>query len=795
MHGRASLRTPSWIRQRRRALVAVLAASVLLVATVVGTLARGAPGFDHHAATERLDQVLVLVEEMRAAIDRSAFDVEALAGALTSLDGAGMAAWVEREIAFEPYPGLLRGASGSLVARAGNALDQAVLLGALLEHAGYETRVAFGMLDDEQVEALLQRALLPRPAWPALGDLDRLAGALTGFAELLDVPDAHLQHELALAAAPSRAHVDDDTLLSAVAGREEALLVALREAGVELGEDTASALRSEARQYAWIEARRSPDAAWAAYHPTGFEPDAALVASRHVELGAIPSEYRHRFRFEAWIERRDGDQVERLPVMEPWEAPVAALLGEVLEYGNVPEGFTTSSLNAFDLDRVLADASAFVPRFRAQVPAGAVAFTLAGTTAAPAASGAAAASPGALMDRVAGAFGGIGRDPEPDVETTELTGHGFDLVLIAPGGHETRYRRWLLEPAAGSDGRTTGAGIDERLVRRALVRQERIALVSGALAPGFVLDMALERIVASRALLTYALAQVADPDPDAALPADAVPAAAPLGHLLLTSLFDQPLALAGDAVGFRAGPTILALGQGISAEDRLRYAVDIVSNDRRVLVAGEHGGVRIDPVAALRRGVWETLAEREALAEPEGLRGGPGVELFASADLQGPLTVVRPGDDVSAAALGMSAIAEAQILADLDRGFVVLLGSVDDRHVQGWWRVDPVTGTALGVSVDGRGQMLAEYYLKTYDAVFTVMFALKGFYDCRGLGGIAEACCLVKAHVNNLLGVGFGGAVGGVAGSSAALAFTILTGAFGADYIGGGGLGLVCPKP
>src|SRR5688572_3380542 len=41
--------------------------------------------------------------------------------------------FVAEQIRYQPYAGLLRGAEGTLMARAGNAADQAVLLAALLD--------------------------------------------------------------------------------------------------------------------------------------------------------------------------------------------------------------------------------------------------------------------------------------------------------------------------------------------------------------------------------------------------------------------------------------------------------------------------------------------------------------------------------------------------------------------------------------------------------------------------------------------------------------------------------------
>lgn len=61
---------------------------------------------------------------------------------------------------YEPYRGILRGASGTLAARAGNAVDRALLLSALLDEMLIPNRFAFARLDPASAEQLVERALL-----------------------------------------------------------------------------------------------------------------------------------------------------------------------------------------------------------------------------------------------------------------------------------------------------------------------------------------------------------------------------------------------------------------------------------------------------------------------------------------------------------------------------------------------------------------------------------------------------------------------------------------------------------
>ena len=96
--------------------------------------------------------------------------------------------FVADEIRYEPYAGILRGAVGTLRARAGNSVDKALLLAALLDASQVHYRFASGPLDAAASTALL--AALPadvagvrRSALPVAPD----AGAPDPVRQLIDL--------------------------------------------------------------------------------------------------------------------------------------------------------------------------------------------------------------------------------------------------------------------------------------------------------------------------------------------------------------------------------------------------------------------------------------------------------------------------------------------------------------------------------------------------------------------------------------------------------------------------------
>lgn len=68
--------------------------------------------------------------------------------------------WLESNVRWVPYRGTLKGVTGTLASRQGNALDRSLLLAELLEQAGYETRLARTTLDTVVSKTLVDRELV-----------------------------------------------------------------------------------------------------------------------------------------------------------------------------------------------------------------------------------------------------------------------------------------------------------------------------------------------------------------------------------------------------------------------------------------------------------------------------------------------------------------------------------------------------------------------------------------------------------------------------------------------------------
>ncbi len=99
-----------------------------------------------------------MMKEELAKPESRPHDVRARA-AMLGFDPMRMFEFVQKEIRFEPYPGIQRGPAGVLVSGAGNSADKAFLLMELLRAGGHPARMVWGRASREQEEELVRNAI------------------------------------------------------------------------------------------------------------------------------------------------------------------------------------------------------------------------------------------------------------------------------------------------------------------------------------------------------------------------------------------------------------------------------------------------------------------------------------------------------------------------------------------------------------------------------------------------------------------------------------------------------------
>jgi len=177
-----------------RKLVSYLVILTLTFSPLAAYPSTGAASQDqeYKAALSRLDDFMSMLSQLRTFIDRSQFETDALLEKL-NFDAVEIIGFVSKEIQFEQYPGLLRGVQGTLMSRAGNSLDQSVLLAALLNDSGYEASIKRATLTDQQAESLIQQITTKRSKLLPLVDNISSKELIKKMMQAVNLPKAKIE--------------------------------------------------------------------------------------------------------------------------------------------------------------------------------------------------------------------------------------------------------------------------------------------------------------------------------------------------------------------------------------------------------------------------------------------------------------------------------------------------------------------------------------------------------------------------------------------------------------------------
>lgn len=799
-------RSPSELRGRllrsvvgpsKQALTLLLAAALALPAHGLtapapssGATATGPAAFDRAERERRLTATLAAIGDLRNALNRAEFDTEALLESL-DYDPEAIIDFVRDEIRFEPYEGLLRGVQGTLMSRAGNTLDQSLLLAFLLGEAGADARLAHGTLDPEQA-LLLVRSLRGQPPPVPANDLSDLRSHIEKLAQVAGADNATT--DTIMQSIDNARTLQELPIWTAAEAGRDYLQEHLSQAGITLEPaDAEPQLAAQSLGYFWVEYKDGAASRWERVHtlPAGDAFDEQAVPALEYFTDTVPERFQHRLRLSAKLERQAGGKTEVVDLMHPWERPVANMTGKRLSFANQPNGIK-SLQDLEDLNLVEARTTLLIPNLNDAPAPGAQAFDLRGRTIALSAlqmdgMGAAALfqTTGDKTLDAADALAGlsIGK-PRKDAATAaySLRRVWLEYISIHPNGTERVDERtiWQAPPAMSP---TVPAMLWE------LATPHGIGLASSAYPASYLLDLELSRLQSLAPLLQWALAaqdipagHPLPPQPDLGASAMGFP------ELAYLSQFDAGInAEAGSLLAYRAEPTIVVTRQGLRNAQGQTTAfadVDIVHNRRSVL-RRDASSIQTAPLHAMRLGAWDTLVEQVELEKRLPMLIGAVSAPVISANRmyrdpahrnQAPL-ILQHLEDL--AALPDNKLDDASRLAleeDLQRGYLVAMETPAHPHPLVWWRVNPTTGETLGRALDGRGQSMTE----AGTALMLISIPIStvvGTGICYGSNNSCSfAQCLATAYITASVGAAIGAqaslaiGIGGLIGALGAIA-------------------------
>jgi hypothetical protein len=221
--------------------------------------------------------------------------------------------FVADEIRYQPYAGLLRGPEGTLMARAGNSVDQAALLAALLRASGMEVRFATGPLEGATVTSMLQAATMDASTLRR-----ELAVALTGTGDG-GRPLGTVELDPASRELLDEARRTSDSVVAwardAVLETSTIIETALADAGIALPAAATGLPGSEVDGHVWVQAAAGP--VWRDLDPSlpGALPGevGSEAPTVHAEL---PDSLRHRLTFRVISEISVGGALSEETVLD-----------------------------------------------------------------------------------------------------------------------------------------------------------------------------------------------------------------------------------------------------------------------------------------------------------------------------------------------------------------------------------------------------------------------------------------------------------------------------------------------
>lgn len=578
--------------------------------------------------------------------------------------------FVRDQVAYEPYAGCLRGPRGTLLALAGNGVDRASLLAAMLASAKQRVRFAQGRLPDDRARELVASVFVERAG--AASAVPPAAGAGKAAAD-------------ALAAGVSR----DGRLLA----------TSLREAGFPARAETTTleSLVREAGDHWWVQWWR--DGEWVDLDPSfGSAAPGTTYVKAAATFDTLPEALFHRVELVVRVEEYTGAQPSTRDVLK-YSATAADLSGADLVLVHVAERSRPgggSGLGAFAPGSGATGQVKPLLIVNGQQVEGAPFWQKA---------------PRASAGLGFGGLLGGGEEPAPAADVAVAVAESVQIDFAAPGGARESVVRELFDlagPALRAKGQTLQAS-------------EVAARSSGSRAPRLT-ETFHDLFFSTGALHGAHLENLALPPAPA--PGDPVDVAASLrlANVLLASTSDAAAGRIetpdrGVCRFYPDSPRVHIAGLTLD-RNGMRLSMDL----RRDRVRAVGSGVRKEHLFAAQvlRGVVDGHLERalaDYLAGTDGRAAGAGAPSVSTSlvfDLAHAAKVpsVFLQKDTAALATTVPSDGRARVEAALARGLVALAPTrpvaVAGAQRFAWWQVNPRSGDTVAVTDEGLHQATVE---------------------------------------------------------------------------------------
>lgn len=574
--------------------------------------------------------------------------------------------FVRNQIAYEAYPGVLRGARGTLLAMAGNSADRALLLASLLTNSGYTVRFARGTLSEP--------------------DARDLAGSMWTSVQRARIQNTGTSDG---ATAAVRAFVDSGRRDFAQI-RDALKTVKTRGTKAAPSLDT---IVQESRVHYWVQLAK--DGEWIDLDPSFADSTIGRSYARSdATLPALPTNLYHRVTMRIMVEKSDGAQ-SRTEELGRYSANAADLSGTSVLLVHVPENWRGPVQS---IGGALASAFSETGRIRPvllvmdQQPIVGAPFPVEVKT----------TGAGGIQNLLSGA----GTRNPVEIATEEWIEFTFDY----PDRHSEIVVREVFD-LVGKAKRTRGESLKQDDIRVLAAGNRASTLTTTVLSMFFTTG----RLDASH---LASLAQESDSQPPERRGSDVLLRRLGITFTIISdTLLEKVKTSDGTVVRFYPDSPRVLIAEFSMRAKHFRMAIDLRRDHARAAATGSDGESVF--AATVMRGVVDGTLERMlveyvAARMPGTIDLNVGIStsmLFERAQTAhvAPLLVTNGQERLDASILDD---ARARLLDDIRQGNYALALqhpiSVADVPRYAWWRINPRTGETIAVTDDGLYQVTAE---------------------------------------------------------------------------------------
>ena len=757
---------------------------------------------------KRLDRGFKALEEIENGLDKSPFDVVEKTRAL-GRDAERIFAFVRDEIRYEPYYGVLRGATGTLMTGAGNSADKSVLLAKMLGVAGYKIRFVSGRLDQKTIKKLVSKFFNDNIRLAGEVEDSDLENTMKTVYEDLGINKAQVEKKL------EEQYNDLEDLQERFWNRVDAdhklISSLLKERGVRLGTGVSpEELGREAAEHYWIRYKDS-SGKWLDLDPSvpgsgiGKAPGKAQKT-----LDKLPDELFHRLTVVSTLKTGPSEGGSDIKVADHTliekSFRTSDTYSTAIRYMNVP---APKSAMGKDARTSLLTMFNAVKEFTATFSVGdkvipGKSFDLEGNVYEKTGDeDYRVEAANKLRKTMGGGFGALtealdgGGDAEkkPAPKKGRVLGQWLTYSLTSPMGAgkppvTKEFQRFLLryDKVVGwspTGEKTAPAGVRKKTdLTTGLMQTQQLIVLTGRVSPAFLDWNQLKDSIESRPLMEMLLREAFDRKDGPKGNDTPLTGQRPMQLLTFALNTDTSFnqALEGRFPGlraYRARPSLVLWKEHfeIPNPDDIKLVRGFDIADNPVRVASRSADDKSVISVSIMRGIIDTAMEHFLVSHSEGSEAiqktVSASSILNSAVKSGiKLNVLdkRFGGLGGLAKLKLSAAVKCQIATDIKDGYVVIApGSAvgaDEQKEYAWWRIDPATGKTLGMMPGPAGQGFVEYLkmideasaeiatIRTFANMIAVYIAIGAFAVCVSgfsVGGVAAnaaaiAGCIAVAY-------------------------------------------------